>query len=110
MKMNYYKNTDGEKQQYHALRKKDWTDQPDELVGVKRIARFTIMAVQGIGALTACVYKQKCSYYLTIGNLFGSETIKTDDLEKVFFLVSRASYGFTSMRLPPGCEKLENSE
>ena len=68
-----------------------WTDQPEILEGTEVVARFSVRDGD-----SAEFRKVDGTYYLTVGGLFGSQTIRCDDLEwgvKMLERIGKASSG-----------------
>lgn len=82
--------------------KKTWSDQPDVVEDAEPMCSFTVS--QPVG--TAVVEIRRVDYqsyrYVTVGNLFGSETFRADDDYAVYALLDAISKGGGT--LPSGCE------
>lgn len=83
----------------------NWTDQPRFLRDAKELTSF--YANRAIH-----VYKLGAKYYMTTGNLFGSQTIEVGDaalLVELIGLAANAKNG-TDAKLPEGCTLVPNAE
>jgi hypothetical protein len=75
-----------------------WNDQPEFLRDATEITHF--FAKRGIH-----IYKLGAKYYLTTGNLFGSQTIETGDVEVLLKCVGIAAsheQGSKDVNIPDG--------
>ena len=78
---------------------KDWSDQPDCVIGGERIARF------GVGDELVSIIEAGSNIYVTVGNLFRSQTVRVDSY-KVAFQVC-ALIGKSAAKLPLGAWLVE---
>ena len=61
-----------------------WTDQPDEVVGLPVLMNFN-----AYGAAFEVRRDKLGRYYVSAGNLFGSETVHADDVDGMFKLLAK---------------------
>ena len=67
--------------------KKSWSDQPDVCRFAEKIFSCFINAAGSTFEVRKSNSSFDNSYYLTIGNLFGSETVKVNSAEETFRLM-----------------------
>ena len=88
--------------------KKDWDDQPDEVAGSVGLANISTQK----GSLV--IYRGTACHYVTVGNLFASQTVKVETADQVLVLLGimfddwRGASPITS--LPTWATLLHNSE
>lgn len=85
---------------------KTWSDQPSAVVsGTETISTFTIRTPEGSVSVEVRRVDYEEFYFVTAGNLFGSQTVKAADHRAAFALFQRLSEG--NDKLPRGCELVE---
>ena len=75
--------------------KKGWDDQPDIVRTAKPLFKTNF------GSMVVELRKEGAKFYVSIGNLFGSQTLFTEDLEMAFKLLEIAKEG-KQVGLPEG--------
>ena len=85
---------------------KTWDDQPDEVEDVP--IRATLSLGDGLHAEVRNGGRSQ-PYFLTVGNLFGSQTVKCPDADGVLTVLGIARSGKTSA-LPNDADLLPNKE
>lgn len=86
---------------------KHWNDQPNELENSQLICDFYLNNRH----VALHVYKLENTFYVTIGNLFGSQTIKCPSVESVLTIIgiaSKSKDGDNPKDLPPGFVLMPN--
>lgn len=87
---------------------KSWTDQPDEVESAEILSQFTVKGLHG--TVTIEMRKGRFSfdasprYYVTAGNLFGSQTVLCDSADVAFKVLGNISGGVET--LPDGAQLL----
>jgi hypothetical protein len=88
------------------MHEKSWTDQPNEVENCKIIGEFQIKdkVVQIRSIPQDSPVPMNSKYYVTIGNLFGSETILCATADLALYLICNLKKG---LKLPDGCKLVE---
>lgn len=93
--------------------KKDWTDQPTAIAESTNLASIRVTVGKHVGtmAIYQHVKDDEPSYWLvTVGNLFGSETIRVETAEHVILLIGIISdKGRKPIELPQWAVLQENA-
>lgn len=85
--------------------KKNWQDQPDVVTSMRPLAgTFTVSTVHGPKIVE--VRESALGRFVSMGNLFGSETLRCPDDRSVYALL--AELGKDNPALPVGCEVVSN--
>ncbi len=85
---------------------KTWTDQPDVLEEFPIISSFYATFDKNNAHME--IRKGEHFYYLSAGNLFGSQTIRCETADKVFEVINNLNKGISDRKyLPKGCDVLE---
>jgi len=66
---------------------KNWTDQPDEVENAKVLCRFYSKSASALFEVRKGHVDDASPYYLTTGNLFGSQTVKAFNPDDIFHLI-----------------------
>jgi hypothetical protein len=84
-----------------------WSDQPAVIENTIRLLHVHV----GNGTVVA-VYREPAGplYYVTVGNLFHSQTVRCDTVDLAFVVVQLASDGKTQRELPKGMAIVEPTE
>lgn len=78
-----------------------WSDQPKIVTSAKPILTINVET------RIVEVRRQGGTFYVSLGNLFGSQTVKTDYIDKAFHLVELAAkLKNKDLQLPEGCEQV----
>lgn len=87
---------------------KRWVDQPDCVEGAR------VLLHQYVGEAQSVEIRRKDDmYFLSVGNLFGSQTVLCPSSESTFEcldLVSRAALNKQTITVPRSCTLIPNSE
>lgn len=81
-----------------------WKDQPEIINGSELLAEWFT------SPFSYAVYKREGRYYLTTGNLFGSQTVSSKDPDAIFILINKvyeAGDRNVKIDLPMGVELME---
>jgi len=91
------------------MHKKNWTDQPDEVTRAEPICSM-FLKMPGISVEVRRI-DYETAYFLTTGNLFGSQTIKAPDANTVFRILDKIAHMSNGATLEiekfPGVEIME---
>lgn len=84
--------------------KKDWTDQPAEIaatIGMATISTrgHSVVVYRGPDAIGP--YGAWRNYYITIGNLFGSQTVEVPSADHALTMLGMISDALAEERRPP---------
>jgi hypothetical protein len=83
-----------------------WKDQPTDIIGAELLSDWYA------SPFSYAVYKKDETYYLTTGNLFGSQTVASNDVDAIFRLIKQIyEVGDTGreIKLPNDVKLLEAS-
>jgi hypothetical protein len=83
--------------------KKTWEDQPDEVVS----HRILLSSCVGGGRLVEVRHNRGGPYYITAGNLFGSQTVRCFEEELAWQVVDIATHSRPTQKPPVGVEIVE---
>jgi hypothetical protein len=85
--------------------KKDWTDQPDEITHATKLLHIGLSG--GKGSLAVYVTTDN-EYYVTLGDLFGSQTLMVDTAHNVLNLIT-VMYDARNAKVPTYATLMENA-
>lgn len=71
------------------MSEKRWTCQPDEVEQATPIARFTVRAAGESKIVEIREVAVSGPYYMSVGNIFGQDTLRVDTLRSVLTLIDR---------------------
>jgi len=77
-----------------------WSDQPVVVEEGEILCEFSI----GTTTIEVRRIDYEVGYYVTVGNFFGSQTVKTPDANTTFRLIGDISAGRAVGEVPTGCE------
>lgn len=91
------------------MSERTWSDQPKVLSSCDVLSSFYVRDVGQVEVRRRYVgYDGPAQYYVTVGNLFKSETVKCDDTDDVFAILNIIGKKKTGNILPAGCELVAN--
>lgn len=88
-----------------------WKDQPDERENATLVIPIKIYDKGSIGELWRINQGGEWEWFVTVGNLFGSQTVKCKTIESAAEVIRLINVGRTSWRdLPMGTQLLETAK
>jgi len=90
------------------MTEKRWNDQPDEVEKADVLCTFFHMDAGNSIEIRKGLMMDHSPYYFTAGNLIGSQTVKTFDVDDIFKLLNRID-GVKTKKVPDGCTLMENA-
>jgi hypothetical protein len=89
------------------ITEKTWTDQPDVVEAATKVAGFMVGGRDAAVVIEVRRDYHGAGYYVTAGNLFGSQTVRCRDAEtalRAIEFIHTGGAGKTGRPLPEGCE------
>lgn len=74
----------------------NWDDQPAVLLDAQRVANFSI------GRYLVEVRRKGETYYITVGDLFGSQSLEVLETDAIFKLLEAVASGRSGQTVPDG--------